>query len=149
MQVIRSLFRFRLGTDTGLTYDGFWTDDLKSTATATCTTPTGSKPGEAKQFTITKSGANLSLVWSPPGGTCVPSAYGVYRGTLPWTAYNHAMVTCAATSPYTTPQDTGSYYYLIVPATSTAEGSYGKSSAGTERPQGTSPCKATQDTGAC
>jgi hypothetical protein len=99
---------------------------------------------------VSKSGTNLSLNWTVPGGTCQITGYGLYRGTLPWTAYNHASVSCAITAPPTiTPQDTGSYYYLIVPNNATAEGSYGTASSGTQIPVGTSPCRATQNINPC
>jgi len=88
-----------------------------------------------------KSGTNIALSWLAPGGTCSPTAYGLYRGTLPWTTYNHASVTCGiASTSYSTPSGTGSYYYLIVPLNATNEGSYGRASSGSEIPQGSSPC---------
>ena len=114
-------------------------------------TVTGStRSGEALLLTVAKSGTNLSLAWTAPGGTCQVTGYGLYRGTLPWTGYNHASVNCAITATSTTTaQGTGSYYYLIVPSNASNEGSYGKSSAGAQRPQGTTPCKTSQDSTTC
>jgi hypothetical protein len=45
------------------------------------------------------------------------------------------------TVPFITPQDTGSYYFLVVPLNSDLEGQYGQSSSGTQIPQGANPCK--------
>ena len=106
-----------------------------------CYSASGSPGRVLDTLLATKSSTNIALTWQAPGGTCVPTGYGLYRGTLPWTGYNHASVTCgiAATS-YSTPQGTGSYYYLIVPATAANEGSYGRASSGSEISQGTSPC---------
>lgn len=78
-------------------------------------------------LTITKSAANLILSWSAPGSTCTTQDYGIYRGTLPWTAYNHSFIVCT-TSGLTTATitaSTSSYYYLIVAQSGAKEGSYG------------------------
>ena len=127
-------------------------DNVKVTCeTPVCTTCTGGNhPGNVlNMLTIVKSGTDLNLNWQP-NSLCTVSGYGLYRGTLPWTAYNHASVNCSITGTSTnTPQDTGSYFYLIVPYASTSEGSYGTDSSGTQRPQGTSPCRTTQDTNPC
>jgi len=108
----------------------------------TCNTVPGYPGYVPGTLTVAKAGSNFNLAWTSPGGICTPIGYGLYRGTLPWTSYDHASVNCAipATSA-TTPQDTDSYYYLIVPYNNVNEGSYGKDSSGTERPQGSSPCK--------
>ncbi|OGF67679.1 MAG: hypothetical protein A2Y62_11160 [Candidatus Fischerbacteria bacterium RBG_13_37_8] len=45
-------------------------------------------------FTISKFGADLNLSWSEPGGTCQTQDYGIYRGTLPWFAYDHVPLMC-------------------------------------------------------
>jgi hypothetical protein len=145
-------------TDPSVQWEGVYVDDISLTNTRiqSCdaysdTCPSSGRPGTVlNNLRITKSGTNLSLTWTAPSSPCVPTGYGLYRGTLPWTTYTHTSVNCSITSTSTTtPQDTGSYYYLITPYTATAEGSYGTSSSGTQRPQGTSPCKATQDVNAC
>ena len=108
-------------------------------------------PGKVlNTLAVSKSGTNLSLNWTAPGGTCEITGYGLYRGTLPWTAYNHASVSCSITAPPATiPQDTDSYYYLIVPNNASAEGSYGIASSGSQIPVATSPCRATQNINPC
>ncbi|OGF62576.1 MAG: hypothetical protein A2Y62_11735 [Candidatus Fischerbacteria bacterium RBG_13_37_8] len=106
-------------------------------------------PGRVlNNLTIAKSGNNLLLNWTPPGGTCIVTGYGVYRGTLPLSAYNHASLSCTASAPYSTPQDTGSYYFLVVPQNSTNEGSYGLDSSSAQIPAASSPCHP-QDLTAC
>lgn len=131
-----------------------------NTSCLIATTLGGGFPGEIPQkgglgtaLTIAKSGTNVVLTWGAPGGTCAPTVYEVYRGTLPFTAYNHQSWTCSVpvgTPTYTGIQDTGSYYYLVVAATATMEGSYGKNSSAVERPVGAPQCSGvTQNLGSC
>jgi len=148
----------RYYTDTVTSLEGVYVDDITLTnvRTQACdvysnTCPSSGHPGRVlNNLTVAKSGTNLNLAWTAPTLPCVPTGYGLYRGTLPWTAYNHASVNCSITTTTTsTPQDTGSYYYLIVPLTSTNEGSYGTASSGSQIPAGTTPCRTTQDTIVC
>ncbi len=84
----------------------------------------------------------IVLSW---GASCSAGAtnYAVYEGTLPIPgAYNHVARDCSlgnVPGATITPQAAGSYC-LVVPETATAEGSYGTSSAGAERPQGAGAC---------
>ena len=95
---------------------------------------------------ITKSGTNLVLTWSAPGGTCVTDDYAIYRGTLPWTAYNHSYWTCSTgnvntyTIPFDVPVDVVSYYYLVVAKSGNKEGSYGLDSSNGQRPAAPLSC---------
>jgi hypothetical protein len=115
-----------------------------------CTGGPANPPGKVlNNLTIAKSGTNLQLNWTAPGGTCEVTKYGVYRGTLPWSGYNHAIVNCNVTgTSFTTAQDTGSYYFLVVPQNSANEGSYGTSSNGNQIPPASTAC-APQNTTAC
>jgi len=110
-------------------------------------------PGEvANTLTVTKStvGPNLLLSWLEPNCGSLPDAYELYRGTLPWTNYNHIIISCIITGTITTtPQDTGSYYYLVVVRSATTEGSYGRSNDGIERPTANPSCVPYQDTCPC
>ena len=99
---------------------------------------------------ITKSGTNLILTWSAPGGYCDTEDYAIYRGTLPWSVYNHVFNTCS-TGGATTRQiaaDSGSYYYLIAAISAAREGSYGLDSSNAQRPAAATPCLA-QEIGTC
>jgi hypothetical protein len=94
---------------------------------------------------LTKSGNDPRLSWQAPGGTCAVTGYGIYRGTLPITPYNHEPRECSVTGTnYTDAGAGGNYYYLVVPHNDNTEGSYGTSNKGTtltERPVGSSPCR--------
>jgi len=85
-------------------------------------------------------GGEISLTW---GASCMPSDsdYEVYEGTLGAFASHAARVcsTAGATSFDLTPAAASSYY-LIVSRNGIREGSYGRSSALVERPQGQNPC---------
>ena len=81
------------------------------------------------------------LTWGPPcnAGSVPGQDYAVYRGTIasPWT-YDHASINCAVGAQTLTYSDGGSaQYYIVVPHTGTAEGSYGGSA-----PPATAPCLA-------
>lgn len=90
---------------------------------------------------VAKSAGNPELSWTAPGGSCVVSSYGVYRGALPWASYDHASLSCTVGgTTYTDASATDNYYYLVVPANHNSEGSYGTDSFGAQIPQAATPC---------
>jgi hypothetical protein len=118
-----------------------------SNSTASSTTPCyfGAAPGKVlNNLLVTKSSGNPELSWQAPDGTCTVSGYGIYRGSLPLSAYDHVSLSCAVTGlHYTDTAAASSYYYLVVPLNTIVEGSYGTSFNGyswTERPIGFSFC---------
>ncbi len=135
------LFRFRFGSDDGVNLENWYGDDMRVIALASCTTG-GAAPGRVENtLYVSKSSGNPQLTWTSPGAPCQTTAYGIYRGSLPWAGYNHSSIECnSAGSPYTDLNATGSYYYLVVAQNSGKEGSYGKDSSGAERPAATTPC---------
>jgi hypothetical protein len=91
-------------------------------------------------------GSLLELSW---GLSCEAgdSVVGIYRGTLASLrsgAYDHAALVCDEPGTSTTVTDSGQdEYYLVVPAGTSTEGSYGRSEIDgveTERPQGAAAC---------
>lgn len=101
-------------------------------------------------LTLSKSGINLVLAWGAPGGTCQTQDYGIYRGILPWSGYNHSSVICSTGGATTATIAAGnnSYYYLVVAQNSGNEGSYGLDSSNIQRPASATPCF-TQQIGSC
>lgn len=99
---------------------------------------------------LSKSGSDLiTLSWDV---SCNPNDgdYEIYEGTI-GNFTSHVSRYCStgnATSLTMTP-DTGSRYYLVVPANGTREGSYGLRSDGTERPQGAFACLPQQIASTC
>jgi len=93
------------------------------------------------QLTVAKApGGSLSLTW---GGSCRAgdADYAVYEGAL-GSFYSHAARACStagATGALIAPA-AGNTYYLVVPTRAYREGSYGKNSAGAERPAGSGEC---------
>jgi hypothetical protein len=90
----------------------------------------------------------LNLSW---GASCSAGAvdYEVHEGTLS-SFTSHVSLLCStggATTAVITPSSASSYY-LVLPATSSTEGSYGKNGSGVERPASTLPCRP-QNLGSC
>lgn len=138
--------RFNFATNDSIIRTGWFIDDVNIDYRASLCTSGAPPAGKVlNNLFITKSNGNPKLDWTAVDGTCTVTNYAVYRGTLPWTFYNHNYITCyVSTVPpltYTDINASGSYYYLVVPLNTVHEGSYGTTSYGTERPQGASACK--------
>lgn len=92
---------------------------------------------------VSKTGDDPILSWQTP--SCAVQAYEIYRGTLPFTSYNHQSVECNGSGLGYTDYSSGeNQYYLVVPRNSYLEGSYGIAFDGSffyERPPGSSACK--------
>lgn len=92
------------------------------------------------QLTLDKFGGNLLLSW---GSSCSldDDDYAIYEGAI-GSYYSHGSRLCssggATASILLPPAD--SSYFLIVPQNPESEGSYGRTSLGTERPPGGGPC---------
>jgi len=134
--------RFTYATDSVVSNGGWYIDDVKVDYGSSCSTTTSSPGAVQNNLHIEKSGTDLTLTWTAPGGACVTSDYGVYRGNLPWTGYNHSYYICStggATSVIIG-ADQDSYYYVVVAQHDGKESSYGKDSTGNERPTAVVPC---------
>lgn len=109
--------------------------------------------GEPSPIFLSKSGSNLVISWSALPAGCGNQDYALYKGSLTGLpVYNHAAVTCTTgnIASYTMPMPGDSAAYFIVNSESSFdEGSYGRNSAGTERPVSASACRAIQTLGAC
>ena len=110
-------------------------------------TPDGTArlPGLPLRVRKSSAGTGLVLDWSP---SCSPSAVDatVHQGRIgAW--YSHDQVLCGTGGALVTATLTpasGGTYYLIVPVTLAAEGSYGRDSRGRERPRSLTTCVAAQ-----
>jgi len=91
---------------------------------------------------ISKENINLRLSWGIPGGNCVTEDYAIYRGSLPFTGYNHLPLICSTGNQNTAiiNIDEGSYFYLVVAENKGNEGSYGLDSNNLQRPPSINPC---------
>lgn len=107
-------------------------------------------PGEVPTMYVDKSSitaGDLTITWTPSTSAGADD-YGIYEGTIvsPWT-YNHQSVVCTDALADLTEDITpgsGDRYYLVVPLHPDMEGSYGTDSSGTQRPQGSFPCRTVQ-----
>ena len=95
-------------------------------------------------------GGGLRISWDP---SCANQTvnYGIYQGVIgSWSS--HVALDCDdASSDYqevVTPGG-GNRYFLVVPLSNDAEGSYGTNSGGIERPRGATTCRALQMPGSC
>jgi hypothetical protein len=129
----------RSGTDTA------W--PLRNELTALSSLPGG---GTSDRLRVQRSGNQLRLSWDPSCSLWA-NDYAIYAGTIG--AFNsHTAIDCSddlhdLTETIALPA--GNRYYLVVPLTANAEGSYGATSAGVERPRGTAVCRAAQTPPSC
>lgn len=101
--------------------------------------------GEAGQLMVRKNSTDPGLLdfsWNQSCGVNTTN-YEVYEGSI-GDFYSHQPLPSycgvASTSVSGVEPNSGSEYYLVVPASASEEGSYGLSSSGTERPPATTPC---------
>ena len=147
----------RYMTDDITAGEGIYVDDISVTNALTptsCITGYYDPPGYIhNSLKVTKSDRNPRLDWLPDYGLCcIFNRFAVYRGTLPWTGFNHEAIACDIPVTSLTYADNNAgfdYYYLVVQLNSDHEGSYGKQSTGLERPQGASPCRTNQNINPC
>ncbi|ANM31476.1 hypothetical protein ABI59_20755 [Acidobacteria bacterium Mor1] len=93
---------------------------------------------------------NLILSWNPSCSASMPD-YGVFEGVL-GSFSSHSPLTCVDNGLDNTEEvisGAGDRYYLVVPLTVGAEGSYGLDGSGAERPIGSGTCRAARDTTRC
>lgn len=86
------------------------------------------------------SGSQLTLAW---GASCSSQDmdYEIYEGTIGnFSAHTPIACSTGGLTQATIAPGPGNRYYLVVPRTSSREGSYGTNSSGQERPQGTTAC---------
>jgi N-acetylneuraminic acid mutarotase len=142
-------FRFNVVTTGTLGLQGHWyIDDVSVTYEISCST--AAHPGQVPgALSLTGFQDDVLLDWTAPGGSCTATGYGVYRGSLPMTGYDHASLDCSVGgTSYADVNPPGDYYYVVVPLNSSREGLYGASSNGIQIPQGTGACR-TQDLTSC
>jgi len=103
--------------------------------------------GNVAGLAMARSGANLSLAWSP-SCSASDSDYAIYEGTLgSFTTHHSVACSTSGATAATIAAPAGNAYYLVVPRTASKEGSYGRSGGGTERPAAVSACVPQQPSG--
>ena len=103
------------------------------------TVPDGAD-GSGPPLLVSFAGNDLTLTW---GSSCSASDtdYEIYEGTLGlFTSHTARFCTTGGAATLTFPAPAGSAYYLVVPRNAAREGSYGRASDGSERPQGIEAC---------
>lgn len=140
--------------------DGSQTDPVLSNDTASASTtviapavgsaPDGTTPAApllARKSLIVPTQVDLS--WGASCGT-LTSDYSVHEGSLA-SLYSHDAALCSTVGGFsaTLTPNGSDRYWLIVPISPTAEGSYGTATGGAQIPPSPSPCRVTQDLGSC
>ncbi len=114
--------------------------EFQTSCGAAGTVPDGDDTDETPLLIAKTAGEEIELSW---GASCKPtdSDYGIYEGQIGNFA-SHTRKVCGTggdTSETILP-GAGDRYYLIVPLNAAHEGSYGKNSAGQQRPAGLVDC---------
>ena len=109
----------------------------------------------AAQLTMDKAaGGDVTLKW-PAGCSAGGETYAIYEGSIAAITagtYDHTSIVCTDAPPMleeTLTPAAASSYYLVVPHNDKDEGSYGRTSAGIERPVSAAACIATQSITTC
>ncbi len=103
-------------------------------------------PGSVRTLSIAMSGTDLRLAWD---SDCPATDHAIYEGTIgDFTTHAPRLCSTGGATSATLSLPSGSVYYIVVPLSASAEGSYGTTSAGTERPAGSPACRP-QQLGSC
>ncbi len=136
--------RFGLISDLNVSWSGWNVDDLRLIAVTkdSCQPFSRPAPGESGGLAVARTAGGLALSWPPDcGGT---ARYAVYRGDLAlgYASLRPEPTACAiATTGTTVPTGSGAAdFFLVVPNDGAFEGSYGRTSAGTQRPAAPVTC---------
>jgi hypothetical protein len=92
-------------------------------------------------LSVAKSGGDLTLSW---GASCrgTGADYAIYQGTIgSWYSHGANFCTTQGLRTKTFPSAPGNLYFLVVPQSAEFEGSYGRTSAGSEIPPGGGACR--------
>jgi uncharacterized repeat protein (TIGR01451 family) len=134
-------------------------DTTNNTATSNMTvvpasTPAGVVPdgGDAPGVPLTLEmtpGGDVFLTWGP-SCTLTDTDYEIYEGDIDagFTSHQPRLCSTGGVTSATLAPAAGNSYFLVVPRNSTREGSYGRRSDGSERPQSASACLV-QELGSC
>ena len=134
-------FRWRFASDSSVSGEGWWIDDVTVDATSWICHPLGPVPGEASDprgagasFTIRRVDGGYLLNWSAPPTGDAPSSYRLYRTPL-GTPVSATCETDLGSGTNTVLAALSEQQgFLVVARNAVGEGSYGRSSGGVERP---------------
>ena len=105
--------------------------------------------GPNAPLTVTRDGAALDFAWGASCGVDVTD-YGLYLGMMgSWSSHQPLLCSTGGTAALGVTPGAGDVYFLVVPRSAAAEGSYGMRSGGIEIPPSSAPCLASQDLTSC
>ncbi len=139
--------RWRFASDTSVLSTGWFIDDVTVKSTSYICAPVVTRPGEASGLGATplqveQVVGGYGLSWGAPLTGGAPSRYKLYRYSLPM--LGSTTPDCESdlgTSTSTTLATlTDNAAFVVVARNTAGEGSYGQTSAGTDRPVSLAPC---------
>jgi hypothetical protein len=138
-------FRWRFATDTSVSDEGWFVDDVVVDSTTYTCEASLQKPGEASgqgggALEISKDPGGYLLTWSAPqtGGT--PTSYRLYRTVLAAPLAPECEADLGAATSSVLAALTADRGFLVVARNGAGEGDYGTDGAGTPRPPAAIPC---------
>lgn len=146
-------FRFAISSDLNIQLSGWNVDSVSLTGVTrnSCQPFARATPGRVTGVAISKTAGALQVTWTPDcGGT---AAAGIYRGDLRtgYTSLAPEPGRCGVTGTTATiPSGPGTAdFFLVIPNDGGFEGSYGRTSAGTQRAPATAACWPRDRVNAC
>ncbi len=138
-------FRWRFATDTSVTDEGWYVDDVAVVTTSYTCEAALAKPGEASAlggppFRIDKDATGFALAWSAPSSGGAVASYRLYRTILGAPALPECEADLGSGTSAVLPDLTDDRGFLVVARNAAGEGAYGSDSAGTPRAPASVPC---------
>lgn len=133
-------FRWRMATDTSVSDEGWFVDDVKVESTSYTCNPPITVPGEASDpsgagapFRITKDPGGYLLSWSVPPSGGSPAGYRLYRSVLGGPFAPQCEANLGSGTSTVLPSLPDDRAFVVVAKNGSGEGSYGSDSTGAER----------------
>ncbi len=138
-------FRWRFATDTSVTDEGWYVDDVVVDTTSYTCEAALAKPGEASglggsPFRIGKDPFGFALDWSAPTTGGAAASYRLYRTVLGGPASSECEADLGAGTSIVLPDLTEDRGFLVVARNAAGEGTYGSDSSGAPRAPASVPC---------
>lgn len=132
--------RWRFATDTSVSREGWYVDDVVVDRTDYTCQPASAVPLEARSVAFSKDPGGFRIDWAPPSGGPTPTGYRLYRTALGAPAAPECEADLGSGTNVVLTDLTDDRGFLVVARTAAGEGSYGTDSSGGERSPASVPC---------
>jgi hypothetical protein len=138
-------FRWRFATDTSVSDEGWYVDDVVVDATSYTCEAALARPGEASglggsPFRIDKDPLGFALAWTAPTTGGATASYRLYRTVLGGPPSPECEADLGAGTSLVVSDLTDDRGFLVVGRNAAGEGSYGDDSVGAPRAPAAVPC---------